>query len=168
MKTCNVCRCALSLEAFNRDKAQRDGKCGSCRECSRARLSRWTRDNPEWNRTRAASWSKNNPEKRNASIRERRQRDIESARARKLVAQRRRTVRIKASGVVLSPKQVRALIVDLGNECARCGATTALELDHILPVAKGGASIRSNLRPLCKGCNTRKGVDVIDYRRGVL
>ena len=44
--------------------------------------------------------------------------------------------------------------------CALCGATseeTKLEIDHIIPVSKGGKTIKSNLRTLCFNCNRGKG-----------
>lgn len=46
--------------------------------------------------------------------------------------------------------------------CVLCGASSKedgvkLEVDHILPVSKGGLSIPSNLRTLCKSCNQGKG-----------
>jgi 5-methylcytosine-specific restriction endonuclease McrA len=32
-----------------------------------------------------------------------------------------------------------------------------LQIDHIIPVAKGGKSVSSNLRVLCNKCNASKG-----------
>jgi len=29
-------------------------------------------------------------------------------------------------------------------------------MDHLVPLARGGKSIRANLVPVCKECNTRK------------
>ena len=43
--------------------------------------------------------------------------------------------------------------------CRECGATnkeTTLEIDHIVPVAKGGTNDLSNLQTLCKACNRAK------------
>ena len=41
--------------------------------------------------------------------------------------------------------------------CAACGSTDGVHIDHIVPVAKGGTSERSNLQPLCWYCNGAKG-----------
>lgn len=45
-------------------------------------------------------------------------------------------------------------------KCTICGASknegTRLHVDHILPIAKGGKSIPSNLRTLCERCNIGK------------
>lgn len=40
--------------------------------------------------------------------------------------------------------------------CAKCGATTALSVDHIIPLSRGGTHDRENLQCLCLPCNMRK------------
>ena len=47
--------------------------------------------------------------------------------------------------------------------CCKCGRKTRdLEIDHIIPIAKGGKSTYDNLQTLCHKCNLLKG-DSIDY-----
>jgi 5-methylcytosine-specific restriction endonuclease McrA len=42
--------------------------------------------------------------------------------------------------------------------CAVCGATNDLTADHITPLHAGGHPLHpSNLRTLCRRCNSRKG-----------
>lgn len=44
--------------------------------------------------------------------------------------------------------------------CPMCGRFVECEnltLDHIIPVSKGGQHTRSNVQPLCRSCNARKG-----------
>ena len=41
--------------------------------------------------------------------------------------------------------------------CERCGATTDLTRDHIMPTSKGGGADPANLRTLCRPCNSSKG-----------
>lgn len=43
-----------------------------------------------------------------------------------------------------------------GHRCAYCG-DPAQSLDHIVPKAKGGATVANNLAPACLACNRRKG-----------
>lgn len=52
----------------------------------------------------------------------------------------------------------RAVFKRAGNRCEHCGSTYALEVDHIKPQAKGGATTLENLRVLCRSCNQRHAI----------
>ena len=41
--------------------------------------------------------------------------------------------------------------------CQACNSTSYLELDHIIPLSKGGATSYENLQVLCRQCNLQKG-----------
>ncbi len=45
-----------------------------------------------------------------------------------------------------------------GGACVKCGSKKGLQVDHIVPVARGGSCEEENLRILCGGCNLREGV----------
>ena len=51
-----------------------------------------------------------------------------------------------------------------GEYCLCCGSNDDIQLDHIVPISKGGKNTLSNLQPLCKSCNVSKGTKTIDYR----
>lgn len=42
-----------------------------------------------------------------------------------------------------------------GEKCWKCGVTYD-SIDHVIPLTKGGKNWPSNLRPICKSCNSRK------------
>jgi len=47
----------------------------------------------------------------------------------------------------------------LDNRCQYCGhqfPVRKLEIDHIIPVSKGGTSEWSNIQPMCRSCNSKK------------
>ena len=55
------------------------------------------------------------------------------------------------------PDPVRAeVLLRDGARCRRCRTAVNLEVDHIIPVSKGGGSEASNLQTLCRRCNRRK------------
>ena len=41
----------------------------------------------------------------------------------------------------------------------KCGSRENLEIDHVVPLARGGSNRLENLQLLCQDCNRRKGVD---------
>lgn len=48
--------------------------------------------------------------------------------------------------------------------CRKCGRRTKdLEIDHIVPIAKGGKTTIDNLQTLCHRCNVKKGTDIRYY-----
>lgn len=40
--------------------------------------------------------------------------------------------------------------------CANCGSTNNLEVDHIVPLSRGGTNDIDNLRILCKSCHRKR------------
>ena len=46
-----------------------------------------------------------------------------------------------------------------GGICRNCGSNHDVEVDHIVPVARGGTNEISNLRLLCRSCNLRHAID---------
>jgi 5-methylcytosine-specific restriction endonuclease McrA len=55
--------------------------------------------------------------------------------------------------------QIRAdLLSSAQHRCATCSATEHLEIDHIVPISKGGTGDVDNLQVLCRKCNRKKRV----------
>lgn len=62
------------------------------------------------------------------------------------------------------PEQVTALKVKFNGCCAYCGKFTSTELDHFIPVAKGGSDCLGNYIPICRQCNSSKsGSDPMEW-----
>jgi 5-methylcytosine-specific restriction endonuclease McrA len=79
----------------------------------------------------------------------------------------RRTRKKQASGS-FSSQEWKALKIHYDYTCLRCGRQEPeirLTADHVVPLAKGGSNFIDNIQPLCRFCNTSKGVKIIDYRR---
>jgi 5-methylcytosine-specific restriction endonuclease McrA len=41
--------------------------------------------------------------------------------------------------------------------CVYCGSDRDLTGDHLIPISKGGANVRTNTVLACRSCNSRKG-----------
>lgn len=74
----------------------------------------------------------------------------------KLVAKIRRT-KVQAYGTFTNWMAVRASIIKRdGNKCRRCGSAEHLQVDHIIPIAKGGQTVDANLWTLCDICHSNR------------
>ena len=57
--------------------------------------------------------------------------------------------------------RLRAAILRRDRGCRYCGSVTGpFEIDHVIPVCKGGQTIKANLVTACLTCNRRKGGEV--------
>lgn len=56
------------------------------------------------------------------------------------------------------PDDLRRAVLDRDHYCCCvCGSQSYLEMDHIIPLSKGGATSYDNLQVLCRRCNATKG-----------
>lgn len=67
----------------------------------------------------------------------------------------RRALKVGASIGEITPSGLASRIAYYGGKCWMCGAPYA-HLDHVKPLAKGGAHMLANLRPACAPCNLAK------------
>lgn len=56
------------------------------------------------------------------------------------------------------------LVEEFNHRCIRCFRINNLTRDHIIPLSMGGSDYIGNIQPLCKKCNSSKGVKSNDYR----
>ena len=72
------------------------------------------------------------------------------------VQQRRRARKLSALGAdYTTAAMIKARCELWGNRCYICGGPMEA-IDHVKPLAKGGAHLPCNLRPICKSCNSKK------------
>ncbi|MCS6836374.1 MAG: HNH endonuclease [Anaerolineae bacterium] len=65
----------------------------------------------------------------------------------------------RAGGGQIQLDDLRHLILDSGGRCAWCGADLRrvdFEVDHVQPLARGGAHVLANLALACWPCNRQK------------
>lgn len=75
-------------------------------------------------------------------------------------AMNQKALRLGAVGEV-SAQELAEVILASEGDCAYCGAEIPLmegSFDHIVPYAKGGANLKSNLCRSCVSCNRTKGL----------
>lgn len=74
---------------------------------------------------------------------------------------RRRANEDRKLAVLLRSLGVAVILEEQGGVCIWCREVLdpcgAVEVDHHIPVSKGGPTLLHNLRVLCRPCNQRKG-----------
>lgn len=50
-----------------------------------------------------------------------------------------------------------SLVSYWGQRCVYCGVDGDLEIEHIVPISRGGTNSRTNLTLACRACNQKKG-----------
>lgn len=112
---------------------------------------RWIQAHPEKTAERndyLRAWRKTHPEQR------------------KIYKLRRRSRKLKNGGT-LKTSEWLALKRTYDFRCLGCGRQEPqikLEVDHIVPLSKRGRNDISNIQPLCRSCNSKKGTKTTDYR----
>jgi len=86
--------------------------------------------------------------------------------AEKAAAKKRRALREEnAPGRGVTPEDRKLVYTFYGRRCLACGKSKGrIELDHVVPLYKGGEHDPRNLQVLCHRCNSAKGIQTIDYR----
>jgi 5-methylcytosine-specific restriction enzyme A len=64
------------------------------------------------------------------------------------------------------PKWLKAAVLRNQKTCAICGVRPSTQVDHITPVAEGGANTKDNARAVCSHCHDLKSAE--ERRRGLL
>lgn len=66
----------------------------------------------------------------------------------------------KRNGSTRAWRKTRAQHIAANPHCVDCGTNTKLHLDHITPLAMGGANTASNYAVRCERCNKTKGATI--------
>ena len=178
------CRAGLPPEQVEKIRAARRDYYRRNKEKELAKAKLWNQANPE---KRAAYFKKWMEENREAAL-ESRARRTEANRERITALnaawsranldrhrahQQNRRARKQANGGRLSPDIVERLFALQRGKCACCGVPLgdSYDLDHIVPLVRGGANSDENVQLLTARCNRQKGAsDPIAFmqRRGRL
>lgn len=182
MKTCTKCKTEKPVSEFSNRTKSRDGLEYRCKACSKIVSSDWQKDNPErsreadakWRaanreatRVRNAKWRAANPEKESARYAKwyagNREKKSEASikwraanpEAFRIYSHNRRTRSVGKLSIGLSDKLFKLQ----RGKCA-CGCKQPLgddfHLDHIMPLALGGANEDWNIQLLRSTCNQQK------------
>jgi 5-methylcytosine-specific restriction endonuclease McrA len=139
-KRCRVCDERLPLKDFPRDSRSADGRLWRCKGCHNAYFRAY----------RAANRARVN--EIGAAYHER----IKVSNPALLDRKRARRRRLEREAGTVSAATKRAIWDAHDGRCYICHGD-AEQYDHVQPLAAGGKTTADNLRPVCSGCNARKG-----------
>jgi len=183
MKPCTKCGEEKPFDAFGVERRLSSGRQPHCRDCATKYRKRYRRERPHVHRksnkgnyernhprvrARHSAWWKANKEKgREYGLRKQREKPEITARASRKwrvnnqdrvhefnLARRARKVNAPGSGV--NATDIRSVMDESLGICAYCNERKPLTVDHIEPLARGGAHDPSNLAAACSSCNSSK------------
>lgn len=168
MKTCSKCGESKPLEAYSTDKRAQDGLDWCCKPCKSEIASAWRANNREHYLENKRKYYVDNREKillmnakvyandldylakRRAQAKAHRDNNPGIHKGTKL---RRRANEVSNGVNLVSAAEIAAIAA---MPCMACGLAGPSEVDHIVPVARGGSHTIGNLMPLCRSCNASK------------
>lgn len=143
-KVCHKCGVNKHLSEFHRQASGPGGRRTTCKACRKIEH----RENPEPARLRVARARSKNPE----YMRGWREANATRVAVHHLVRQRR-----QSSTLGVSLDYLEVVITKLRDEpCWYCGSAGG-EVDHVVPLSRGGLHHPSNFAPCCRSCNASKG-----------
>jgi len=168
MKTCSKCKQRKTLDQFYSDVSMKDGLNGWCKSCCSARAAKYYLSNKKTILAKNSGWHYGNKERHsklndNWWSRHPEKKAIKDKRFNKnhpehdlTHQENRRKRKLNAAGDGVTSEQWRDVLDEYHHCCGYCGKKGKLTLDHIVPLAKGGAHDISNIVPACRSCNSRK------------
>lgn len=144
---CAMCGEVKPSEAFSRDKSRSSGRHSYCSTCRSERRKKRRRSDPEW----AAREVRRNT--RYA------QENRAKARLYARTSQaRRKAQKLKTETEPITADDVKSMLKAQRGRCWWCGTKVgeAFDVDHVIPLSKGGPHTLDNLVIACQPCNRRK------------
>lgn len=126
------------------------------RAAQKERSARWHNENKEKANEMARQWQIDNPEK--VAERNKKWRDANPEHGRAMSSRRR--AKIRSAGGTYDHHDVRELLIMQEHRCKTCDKClieNQYDIDHIVPLSRGGTNWPDNLQILCRYCNRSKG-----------
>lgn len=186
-RKCSKCKISKSFDSFAKHKGKPLGIRYTCKQCDANFSKKWKSENPNYqaeyyqkNKTQillrmkthrlenldakrrsARVYAQLNKEKMSKTNADWVRSNPEKNRAKKA---RRRALEIQAQAFFISSKQIEKLYLQ---KCIYCGSAGPIELDHVIPISRGGSHSLGNLVSACRPCNRSKGNKMImEWRLG--
>lgn len=139
---CRTCEKAYTIDEFTNDKSGENGKGYVCIYCNRKRANKWNRIHPAQAQKRLDKWKSLNPERAKAHGRK--------------GSQKRRAHKRHVGGTYILADIEKQYDYQHGL-CYWCSSPLKdYQIDHVIPISRGGSNSPDNLVCACTKCNKRK------------
>jgi len=165
MKQYSKCKELYKEDQFYKDRSQKDGLQNWCKNCSSKNHSKHYKENTEdrleygyrWNQNHVASraqYYQNHIKNHRAQMIEWRRNNSLKCR----IYSHKRRAKLSGSGGSHTDQDIIQLYAEQEGKCKYCNCSIEdyYEVDHIVPVSKGGTDNPDNLTLACKKCNRSK------------
>lgn len=179
-KICIKCKTERLLSEFHRHSGRKDGHTSKCKPCANSDAKNWYENNKErhyanfvaWRNahperfreiqrasdkklySKRSLWAKNNPEKRKQVVAKWMRLNMVYCR----VNSSNYRARKRKSDGEHTPAQIQSMLSNQKHKCACCKhKLVKFQIDHVVPLARGGSNDISNIQLLCPRCNRSKG-----------
>lgn len=177
MKRCPVCKQELpaTQEFWNICRTRVDGLFWRCKKChsERRKIERsttesrekrkayfreWIKKYPEKHTKHNMEWEKKNPEKANAIARRAYHKHIEESRKNARINSANRRAKVKEVGGKHTKSDITRMLINQKDRCYYCQKKLngVYNVDHVIPISRGGSNDPSNLVIACPQCNKKK------------
>jgi 5-methylcytosine-specific restriction endonuclease McrA len=151
----------MPLSDFGKLTSSTDGKHNTCLLCRRSQNSAYKKRYPEKVAAQKKRSYERNPEKHIQRTRDYRLRnpEIDSIwKKNNVVKVREYTNRRRKAVIANGIYEIRQSFLKrlYASSCVICGTKKRIEMDHVIPISRGGYHGEGNLQPLCKTCNVVK------------
>lgn len=179
-KKCTKCGVEKFITEFYRNSTHRGGYASECKSCTLKYCSEYQRNhkadvnerarkryakNPKKYRKQSSEWYKAHPDVRKEVVKKSERKHPRPSDKNSIYCNNRRARRINAEGN-FTLDEWKNLCDKYKNKCLCCGRDDVkLSPDHVVPLFLNGTNWISNIQPLCRSCNSKKGIKIIDYRK---
>lgn len=144
-KTCYRCKVEKPISEFYKCLSRFDGYQSACKQCNRELDKERYKTNPSSKNNSTKKWRKKNP----LAV---------------IAMKANRRAREKSAIGSFDKKTIESLYIKQKGSCACCGVFLdgIFQVDHIIPLTRGGSNLPENLQLLTPLCNQSKGAKTMD------
>ncbi len=125
----------------------------------REKSKRYRERHPEKVQEKIKKWRAENPDKIKEYSKKKYHENLAKSRRKSRIQSNLRRMKIQMNGGEFTEAEIEALRIEQNNCCYHCGVSfdeKPMEIDHWIPIDKGGTSWISNIKLLCRRCNRSK------------